>query len=347
MTPLNRHDDAILSAMSFTIIDDVETDNFGKRNYQPFMKGLEPISDSGFPSSVHSDTTRHYGPESHLEEGRDRVREFPSSNETDITTAATSIHRIANPLHITEAKYTCATETYGCTEVRVGKSDYIPRWCRGSVLSYLVDAKSFPTPAEAMQVKAAMQEAISMWKGIAVSFEEVDCYESATFVITYHPRGCRTAYARAFFPDELPGELLVYNLALSNGTYLANILAHEIGHIFGLRHEFADEDKQERKLRCVLFGKNNSRSVMNYYKDLGQLQVSEQDLKELEAFYAYGGEKYKGLPIHDYDPVLRKRIVREKTHSSHAMRKSGRRFSYRALLGKVDSFFSETLHAVK
>ncbi|KAL6816452.1 hypothetical protein J3E69DRAFT_94772 [Trichoderma sp. SZMC 28015] len=346
-TTFSDHDATSIDAMSFTAIDDVNG-NVGENNCILYMEALGPISDFDCRTlSTHCHTPCHYHPSSQMEEGQGQGKEPSLSTETVVITAGAFLRWTAVPLHTAVAKYRCATETYGCTEVRVGTGDYIPRWRKNSVLSYFVDDESFLTPADAICIREAMQKAVCMWSGIAVPFKEVHCRGSAIFVVKYHPRECTTIYARAFFPDELPGDLLVYKSALSNNSYLANILAHELGHILGLRHEFADEDKQERNLRCVLFGKKNSRSIMNYYKDLGQLQVSEQDLQELEAFYAYNGEKYKGLPIHDYDPVLRTRISREETHSSHATRKSGRRFSYRTLLGKVDSFISETLHAVK
>ncbi|KAL6801082.1 hypothetical protein GGI42DRAFT_343179 [Trichoderma sp. SZMC 28013] len=339
--------------MSFTTLDDDESDNIGKRNYTHCMESLGPMPTSDcYDLSVHSDTMHHYEPESQLENGPHL--DLSTSVGTGATAAAAFICRTADPLHAPEPKYRCATETYGCTEVRVGKGDfkedYIPRWRRGSELTYTVNVKSFPTSAEAAQVKAAMQTAVSMWKGIGASFKylEVDLNDSATFVVTYHCHGPRNIYASSFFPDESPADLLVYKLGLSNAAYLANILAHEIGHILGLRHEFADKNHKEGKiLRCVLFGKKNPRSIMNYHEDPGQLQVSEQDLRELKEFYECNEKSYERLPIYDYDPVLRKRVSREEIRSSHALRKSGRRFSYRNLLGKMDSLISATSHTVK
>ncbi|KAL7791751.1 hypothetical protein V8C43DRAFT_283862 [Trichoderma afarasin] len=349
---IDVHDDATANVMSTTPIHH-ENGNVGQHSYKPYMEALGPMSTFNCRTlSVHSDTTRHCDTESQLENGLDP--DLSTSAETGATTATAFICRTANPLHTAEPKYRCATEAYGGTEVRVGKGDfkedYIPRWRRGSELTYTIDAKSFPTSAEAVQVKAAMQTAISMWKGIGASFKylEVDNSDSATFVVTYHCHGPRNIYASSFFPDESPGDLLVYKLGLSHAAYLANILAHEIGHILGLRHEFADKNHKEGKiLRCVLFGKKNPRSIMNYHEDLGQLQVSEQDLRELKDFYECNKDSYERLPIYDYDPVLRKRVPREETRCSHAMRKSGRRFSYRSLLGKMDSLISATSHAVK
>lgn len=358
LTPVNEYDAASINAMSFTTLDN-ENGNISENNYTYHMETFGPISDPDRRTlSAHLDTARHYGLESQIQKDRGQEKDLSTSTETGATIAATFLRRTAVPLHTAVAKYRCATETYGCTEVRVGQGDHISRWLKGSILTYTIDTESFPTIADAAQVKEAMQKAIDVWgdvwRDVDVSFKylEVDYDGSATFVVRYCPDECETTYAMAFFPDKLPrkspGKLFVYELGLSQGTYLANIFAHEIGHIMGLRHEFADEKHKEgRGFRCVLFGKKNPPSIMNYHEDLENLQVTAQDCSELKAFYAYEGERYKGLPIHDYDPVLRQCISREEFRSSHAMRKSGRKFSYRTLLGKVESFISKTLHAVK
>ncbi|PNP55309.1 hypothetical protein THARTR1_04451 [Trichoderma harzianum] len=339
-----------MNAMGFPTPDN-QNGNVGENNDRRSTETLGPISDSDRRTlSVDSDTTRHYDPESQIQKGRDQKRDLSTSTETGVTAAATFLRRTASPLHAAVAKYTCATETYGCTEVRVGNGDYIPRWRRGSQLTYTVDVESFPTRAEGMQVKTAMKEAIGMWRGIGASFEdlEVDNNGPATFIVKYDSRRCNKTYAISFFPDEAPGDLRVFNLALSHAPHLANILAHEIGHILGLRHEFADEDHKEgRRLPCVLFGKKNPRSIMDYYKDPGQLQVSEQDLRELKELYECNDESYRGLPIHDYDPVSGKRVSREETRGSHAMRKPGHKFPGRSALGKLHSFIFATFHDAK
>ncbi|KAL7906237.1 hypothetical protein GGI35DRAFT_459125 [Trichoderma velutinum] len=339
LTSLDDHDDTAIDSMSFTSLDDDESDKVGKRKHGQCAKALGPIYDSDCRNvSFRSDTTCNYGPESQMEKGREQAKGFSSSTKTGVTTAAALLRLTPAPVQRAVAKYRCATETYGCTEVRVGKGDYIPRWRKGSELTYTVDTESFPTLDEAMQVKAAMQKAIRMWRGIGVSFKylkvdcvkvhcnKVDCDNKATFVVRYDNRRRSNTYASSFFPDESPGDLLVYKRGLSNAAYLANILAHEIGHILGLRHEFADKKHKEgRILRCVLYGKKNPRSVMNYYKHPRRLQVGKQDLKELKKFYAHDEAKYKGLPIYDYDPITHKRIPRKKTRSSRTLRQSGRR----------------------
>ncbi|KAJ4862325.1 metallo-peptidase family m12 domain-containing protein [Trichoderma breve] len=344
--------------MSFTAIDDVNG-NVDQNNCTLCMEALGPISDSDCRTlSARCHTPCRYHPSSQMEEGQGQGKELSLSTETVVITAGAFLRRATVPLHTTVAKYRCATETYGCTEVRVGQGDYISRWLKGSILTYTVDAESFPTIANATEVKEAMQKATDawgdVWGKVDVSFKylEVDYNGSATFVVRYSPGECETTYAMAFFPDALPrkspAKLFVYELGLSKGAYLANIFAHEIGHIMGLRHEFADGKHREgRGFHCVLFGKKNPLSIMSYQEDLENLQVTAQDCSELKALYAYEGEKYKGLPIRDYDPILRQCISREETRCSHAMRKPGRKFSGRSALRKLDSFIFATFHDTK
>ncbi|UKZ64736.1 uncharacterized protein TrAtP1_005947 [Trichoderma atroviride] len=138
-----------------------------------------------------------------------------------------------------------------------------------------------------------------------VSFKLVSRADPATFQIKFkrshnsHPNMC----AKSFFPGECGGSLVVYGKALETSSYLANILAHELGHILGLRHEFAL--KTEVFSPSVRFGSENHQSIMNYFDHPSKLQVGKQDREELAAFYAYDRAHYQDLPIVDVTPPLK------------------------------------------
>lgn len=223
------------------------------------------------------------------------------------------------------AKRKCATQPHGCAAVRVGWDSQILRWCKGSELTYLICEESFPSKDSAMAAKDAMKAAIARWKGEGASFKEVKRYETATFAVIYdhHQRSDYLAYA--FFPRAEPGELLLYPriFAGDNGKYLANILSHEIGHVLGLRHEFAY--KKEADVPSVRFGSEDPQSVMEYHDDLSKLQVTDKDLKGLKELYAYDQPVYKGMPVIDVSP--KPGNFGERSSANYEAKKLNRRLS--------------------
>lgn len=207
--------------------------------------------------------------------------------------------------HIT---YKCITQVDECYGLCIGEDREIPRWCSGSEIPYIIRTESFRTPGAAALVASAMAEAISTFWGniIDVNFKQVGRDDPATFQIEYmeshssHP----DAYAISFLPTTQASSLVVYRKALEHPNYLVNILAHELGHILGLRHEFAIE--REGFLPSVRFGSKNHESIMNYFDHLSKLQVGKQDREEVAAFYAYKEAYFRGLPIVEIQPQLHK-----------------------------------------
>ena len=81
---------------------------------------------------------------------------------------------------------------------------------------------------------------------------------------------------------------------------MANILCHEIGHILGLRHEFAATKEKEPS---VLWGLANPESVMNYFHHPLEMAVQESDVMLVNDFYFYFGETLERLPIDKIRPL--------------------------------------------
>ncbi|KAK1254556.1 hypothetical protein MKX08_008551 [Trichoderma sp. CBMAI-0020] len=229
-------------------------------------------------------------------------------DSNSISQAFKSLHN-SSSTHKAEVKYMCMTQMQNCFELCIGNGSKIPRWRKGSEIFYVICTESFETPGAAALVSAAMTEAISMWGNVTdVVFREVGRDSPATFRIKYKEshNSHDDVYAMSFPPKESASSLVVYQPALEDSisSYLANILAHELGHILGLRHEFALQ--KERGLHSVRFGSENHQSVMNYFGHPSKLQVGQQDREELAAFYAYSQVDYEGLPIINITPRLRR-----------------------------------------
>lgn len=149
-----------------------------------------------------------------------------------------------------------------------------------------------------MWVQLNMLHAVCQWEGEGVRFKEVDHEDEFNFVVKYSQGEIfDDCLGRSFFPGATKRKLYIYALALTseNRNYLAGLLAHELGHIMGLRHEFAAE--REKKVRSYLFGEKNKFSVMNYFEHPSQWGVQSQDRHELASLYALTENEYNGVPI--------------------------------------------------
>ena len=166
---------------------------------------------------------------------------------------------------------------------------FIPLWAQGSKLHWCFDnvsMQAFRDPAAARKaVRALFHEALEAWgSACPVAFVENNRIPDFKFVMRSkkrcNPSGC--VLASAFFPDGGRHELTLYpSLFEQPRSEQVETLVHEIGHIFGLRHFFANVS--ETAWPSVIYGTHNKFSIMNY----GSASVlTDADRSDLQKLYA-------------------------------------------------------------
>lgn len=192
----------------------------------------------------------------------------------------------------------------------LGLGTVVPRWgtsvSHPTTLKWFVDAAKFPTAAEAGAAAEALDQAAEEWNGVAFGVTVVQTTEKkeANFNLAYrgNPPGRPRTLARGFFPHQADRDIVVFKYGMdpSNASRLKNVFLHELGHVFGLRHEFAIEKEQQG---AKLFMTANKDSVMEYNK---VPMIQETDKEGIREFYKLpNGSDVDGSPVTDYIPQLR------------------------------------------
>lgn len=165
---------------------------------------------------------------------------------------------------------------------------FIPLWANDVTLHWRFRERAmshFPNPlTQKNEIRNLLGEALLAWgQAVPVKFkEDQDLWD---FEIV--PRqaddcdggGC--VLASAFFPDGGRHKLILYPMMFTQTREeQINTLIHEIGHIFGLRHFFAQV--AEEPWRSEIFGRHSKFSIMNYGK-LSRLTTA--DKKDLARLY--------------------------------------------------------------
>ena len=142
----------------------------------------------------------------------------------------------------------------------------------------------FRDPAAAKgYIRTMFGESLLLWKDAPpVKFAEVRDRWDFEIVVSPQekcgPNGC--TLARAFFPDSGRHDLVIYpTIFKQSRKEQVETLAHEIGHIFGLRHFFASIS--ERRWRSEIFGAHSPFSIMNYGPKSVMTKADRSDLKKL------------------------------------------------------------------
>ena len=194
--------------------------------------------------------------------------------------------------------------------ISVGLGTIIPRWevsQIGTALRYFVQADTFPSTQDAQDVAMTFQQAADEWNSLSLGFTFTPASTNFHFKIVYEVNDASDAdeagrYAQAFFPHQCNRDVLVTDYALSTSSrpILQNIFLHEMGHILGLRHEFA---VAEEGYGAVRFMDNNPESVMAYN---ARPTMQDTDIAGVKAFYKKSnGDQSLGSPIVDFRPQIR------------------------------------------
>ena len=200
--------------------------------------------------------------------------------------------------HVFGKGYRCSTDELGYktpknkgpTELVLDASEgFIPLWARDVTLRWRFNETSFvqfsnPTAAKAA-IRTLMGKALLLWQdAVPVKFtERSDAWDFEVVVQKGDDcdiNGC--TLASAFFPDQGRHKLFIYPKSLEQSeSEQIETLSHEFGHVFGLRHFFAQITETE--WASVIFGKHRPFSIMNYGD---KSKITKQDRQDLKTLYA-------------------------------------------------------------
>lgn len=220
----------------------------------------------------------------------------------------------------------CATDTRGHAlpggrsplEIVVDASEgYIPLWAPNATLRWRFQEQSMGVFANPEMAKDYLRwlfgNGLMAWGGAApVRFTEA--HDAWDFEIAVSPTpscnasgGC--TLARAFFPVAGRHDLLVFPTMFDQSEQeQVETMAHELGHVFGLRHFFAPVSETE--WASEIFGAHNSFSIMNYGSRSVMTQADQNDLADLyEAVWTGNLTNINGTPIRQVRPFSASRVT--------------------------------------
>ena len=216
-------------------------------------------------------------------------------------------------IHIYHGGAVCRTDKRGyetpdnraTTELVLDATEgFIPLWAKETLLRWRFNETSMTAfadpPAAKDYFRDRIKAALGLWgDAVPVRFKEVaDAWD---FEVIFeadpkcNPNGC--VLASAFFPDSGQHDLTIYATLLDQPEKeVVETLAHELGHVFGLRHFFAK--LSEGAFPSVIFGKHRKQSIMNYGVHSKMTATDRADLKALYAM-AWSGQmtEINGTPV--------------------------------------------------
>lgn len=199
-------------------------------------------------------------------------------------------------VHIFGHGFKCATESRGYATpdnkgplelVLDATEGYIPLWEKGATLRWRFQESSLSLFADPNAAKAAVRRllgsALIDW-GDAAPVKFAEQKDNWDFEISVREsddcdvNGC--TLASAFFPNSAQQEFLIYPKMFKQPLKeQIDTLAHELGHVFGLRHFFALVS--EKAWPAEVFGAHKPFSIMNYGANSELTNDDKSDLKHL------------------------------------------------------------------
>jgi len=193
-------------------------------------------------------------------------------------------------------RHVCSTDARGYktrrdrdpTELVLDATEgFIPLWAKGVNLRWRFNDASMNYFQDPVAAKNALRklfaQAVLQW-GDAVPVTFTERNDAWDFEILMkqnddcNASGC--VLASAFFPDSGRHRLNIYPKMLhQEHDEMIETLVHEIGHIFGLRHFFANVSEQAWP--SEIFGTHDKFTIMNYGHESMLTEVDIRDLKLL------------------------------------------------------------------
>ncbi|HUQ89412.1 MAG TPA: matrixin family metalloprotease [Vicinamibacterales bacterium] len=199
-------------------------------------------------------------------------------------------------VHVYGNEFVCDTDSRGfptprdrsIAEIVVDASEgFVPLWAKDTTLRWRfreASLKVFANPAKAAtEIRKLLGDALIAWADATpVKFaERNDLWDFE--IVVQNGDNCTASgcvLASAFFPDAGRHELKIFpKMFQQDRKEQVETLVHEIGHVFGLRHFFAQIS--EKTWRSEIFGTHKPFSIMNYGAKSTLTAADKSDLKRL------------------------------------------------------------------